>query len=423
MLARALAQLRQRRLLAATTFDAEKHHDVGKRCGAYLGIDPTADGLHVGHLAGLAALRRMQLHGFAPVALIGGFTALIGDPSGRTDERKMLSRDQVEKNVVGLRRDLEILLDFEGSATLVNNVDWFGQMSAAELIGDIGKHFMIAPMLSRDTVRSRLDHGLTFTEFSYQLLQGYDFCRLYEEMNVGVQIGGSDQWGNILSGIDLIKRQTNDNKAAAFGVTVPLLTTKSGEKFGKTAGNAIWLSPDKTSHYEFFQFFLRTEDDMVEDLLFKLTDMESEQISEIMKCRKERFAQYKLARWMTRRIRGEAALKQATVVSDLMFGNQVLDDIDPVVLEQVGNSGQIPMVRMKKDCVKGIRLLDLARKVGMVKSNSEARKLARKGGFYVNNQRVEDVERRLDISRESIQEEMIALRSGKREYFLVKLVR
>ncbi|GBG28582.1 Tyrosine--tRNA ligase, mitochondrial [Hondaea fermentalgiana] len=404
--------------------------DNGDVCSVYLGIDPTADGLHVGHLVGIMALRAFQREGFRPLALVGGATGLIGDPSGRATERAMLETSDVERNVEGIRADLERVLEFGGkepnAAQLVNNLDWYRGMSALELLRDVGKHFRVSAMMSRESVKARLEtssdetqEGLSFTEFSYQLLQGYDFLHLYRTESCRVQIGGSDQWGNIAAGTDLIRRATGDT-AEALGVTVPLLTNRAGEKFGKSAGNAVWLAPDKTSDFELYQFFMRAEDEMVEDLLYKLTELPEDEVAAIAKAHGEapekREAQRRLAQSVVQMVRGPTGLRRAEVATQALFGG----DLDALSAEDL-LSIDAPRVTLSREQVQDRTAIDVFAAAKAVASKSEAKRLAASGGLYVQNHRVPDASYTLDLARDAAEGRVILLRSGKRKYTIVSV--
>jgi len=398
----------------------------------YLGIDPTSDGLHVGHLVGVLALKQFQQKGWKPIAVVGGATGLIGDPSGRDTERQLLDESAVRSNIMGLQKDLARVLDFQQpssgagpQAILENNLDWFQNMSALDLLRDVGKHFRIATMLGRESVKSRLgrgDEGMSFTEFSYQLLQGYDFLHLYRKHNCRVQIGGSDQWGNIVSGVDLIRRV--ESKTDALGLTVPLLTTKSGQKLGKSSGNAVWLNPEKTSDYLFYQYFIRTEDSDVEDLLLKLTDLDEAEIVQVMSDHRaepfKRGAQKVLAREVMTLIRGKERLSSAITASQVLFGGS-LGEVDSTTLIELARDSEMPSSVLNLDSVVNQPLVDLAYSASVCKSRNEAKRLVASRGLYINNRRVESVDEVFDIDKHAIDGKVVLVRSGKRNYVLVVL--
>ncbi|CAK9021236.1 Tyrosine--tRNA ligase (Tyrosyl-tRNA synthetase) (TyrRS) [Durusdinium trenchii] len=412
--------------------DEVAHAAGGQPRSVYLGVDPSADGLHVGHLLGVLTLRSFQRHGFRPIALVGGATGLIGDPSGRATERQMLSEEQVQANVRGIQSDLERLLDFDacevtGSDTharLVNNADWYKDMSALGFLRDVGKHFRVGAMKSRDSVKSRVDQGLSFTEFSYQILQGYDFLHLYRTMGCRVQVGGSDQWGNIVSGVDLIRRVTG--KRDAYGLTIPLLVNSDGTKFGKSAGNAVWLRPDKTSHLEFYQFFLRLADAEVEPLLPKLCgdDLHGDDLAQLVSDHRadlsKRLAQTYLAEHMTALVRGATGLRRAQVATKVLFGAS-LDDLSAADLLDLGNgTAEVPVVELRRDDVVGKPLASLAVQAKLCKSSSEARRLIASGGLYINNARVAPTKSTtFDPALHAKEGELSVLRAGKRKHAII----
>jgi len=397
------------------------------RPGAYLGFDPTADGLHIGHLAGVMALRQLQSAGFQAIALVGGATGLIGDPSGRSTERELLDQDKVAQNVLGLKRDLGHVLDFEGGRTkLVNNLDWYESMSAIGLLRDVGKHFRVGTMMTRESVKSRLggeDGGLSLTEFAYQALQGYDFLHLYRTSNCKVQVGGSDQWGNIVGGLDLIRRVTRANDVS--GLAVPLLTTKAGQKLGKSAGNAVWLSPDKTSDYEFYQYLYRVEDEDVEDLLLRLTEVDVEEIEATLKEHRtaphQRKAQKLLAEQVTQIVRGSENVIRAQRATQVLFGKSI-DQVSASDLAAIGHSGDAPTASFKKAEVEGLPIIELALRTGACASKSEARRLVKSNGLYLNNRRVEDENQKFDVSLDTLEGRVALLRTGKRNYVILEIV-
>jgi len=420
-----LQTLRSRGLVSALTHPGFEEACTGK--SVYWGIDPTADGLHVGHLVGVMTLRRFQQHGYQPIALVGGATGMIGDPSGRNSERQFLSAADVATNVEGIQTDLSKLLDFDGSlnpAKMVNNYDWYKNMSAIDLLRDVGMHFRVNTMLSRDSVKSRLDSdGLTFTEFSYQLLQGYDFMHLYENENCRLQIGGSDQWGNIVSGVDLIRRSFH--KQDAFGLTIPLLTTSSGEKIGKSAGNAVWLHPKKTSDYLFYQYFVNLADADVEGLLMKLTDLSLQEIEmamlEHVKQPHLRSAQKLLAETVTGIVRNKNAVTRAQKASEILFGGAI-GDINAAQLIEISQGANVPCTEVSASSMNSISNADLAVLSGICKSKTQAKKLVLSGGLYINNIRVEIPEKLFDISADTIGGSAVLLRSGKKNYHVIKIL-
>jgi tyrosyl-tRNA synthetase len=395
---------------------------------AYAGFDPTADSLHVGHYIGIRALMFAQKHGIRPIAIVGGATGLIGDPSGRASERSLISKEQVEKNVEGLRAVLSKFLDFNhptAPAKIVNNVDWFGSMSAIDFLRDVGKHFRVGAMLSKESVKKRMEQdaeGMSYTEFSYQLLQGYDFYKLYKDHGCVLQMGGSDQWGNIIAGVDLV-RKIEGESGNVFAVTLPLITDSQGNKFGKSAGNAVWMTADKTSVYDFYQFWLRSEDADVERYLKLFTFVPLEEIAALMAAHgqapHQRQAQKRLAEEMTRLVHGQAALEQAQAAAQILFGGAIQKGIDPATLASVFS--QVPTTRVEAAGLDaGIAVVPIIVASGLAKSNGEAKKLIEGGGFYVNNQPWTDGQK--PLTREDlITLDAIVLRSGKKNYRMIKI--
>src|SRR5690606_31091753 len=294
----------------------------------YCGFDPTADSLHIGHLLPILMLRRFQLAGHHPIALVGGATGLIGDPSGKKAERTLNDEETVAEWSERIKEQLSRFLEFEGvdnPAMMANNYDWIGKMDLITFLRDVGKNFGLNYMLAKDTVQSRIDTGISFTEFSYMILQSLDFLNLYEKENCRLQIGGSDQWGNITAGLELIRKTKEDAKA--FGLTVPLVTKADGTKFGKTEGGAVWLDPEKTTPYEFYQFWINTDDRDVVKYLKYFTFLSHEEILELEKATEtkpeERFAQKALAREMTKLVHGEEALEQAIRITEALFSGNI----------------------------------------------------------------------------------------------------
>jgi tyrosyl-tRNA synthetase len=356
----------------------------------YCGFDPTADSLHVGHLMGQLMLRRFQRAGHKPIALAGGATGMVGDPSGRSAERNLLSREQLEHNKRCIQGQLSRLLDFDAPANparLVDNADWTMPVSLLDFLRDVGKHFTLSVMLAKDSVRSRLDSegGISFTEFSYQLLQAHDFQHLRRAHDCEMQIGGSDQWGNITAGIELIRRTLHQG---AFGLTFPLITKSDGTKFGKTADGAVWLDPAKTSPYKFYQFFVNTEDAKVGEYLRKFTFLERQDIEALEAAHAAnpgaREAHRALAAEVTRLVHGQAALDGALKASAILFGAEIGDTPESTFADVVGEvpTHALPAERLAGD---GLPLSEALVMTGLAPSKGQARKDIEGGGAYVNN--------------------------------------
>jgi len=387
----------------------------------YAGFDPTSDSLHVGSLLPLMMLRRFQLAGHKPIALVGGATGMIGDPSGKSDERTLLSKEILQHNVSSVETQMRQFLDFEGpnAAVVVNNYDWMQSFSFLDFLRDVGKNAPVSVMLGKDSVKSRLerqDSGLSFTEFSYMLLQAYDFAYLAKHRSCKLQIGGSDQWGNITAGIDLGRRM---NSQQLYGLTCPLLTTSDGRKMGKTEKGAIWLSADKTSPYEFYQYFINVADSDVLMVLRFLSDIEREEYTEIEASMKEKpgAAQRRLAESITRLVHGESGLQSALKASQTLFGAE----IDSLSERELGEifadvpSSTLPRLRLEE----GLTLIDALVAVSLASSKGEARRAIEGGSVYINNRRAEGIDRVLTIA-DLASETVIVLRHGRRKYALLR---
>ncbi|HEX9659256.1 MAG TPA: tyrosine--tRNA ligase [Rhodothermales bacterium] len=387
----------------------------------YVGFDPTASSLHVGHLLPVMALGHMQRHGHRPIVLLGGATGMIGDPSGRSSERVLLTLEKVRGNARSIRQQLERFLRFEGedAALMVNNHDWIGEISHLQWLRDVGKHFTVNYMLGKDSVRSRLSDstsGLSYTEFSYMLLQAYDFLHLATHQGCRIQGGGDDQWGNITAGIELVRRVRGER---VFGITFPLLTTASGEKFGKSAGNAVWLDPSLTSPYRFYQYWLNTDDRDVERLLKLFTFAPLDELEDVVATHAQspgrRRAQRRLAGEVTRLIHGEEARDRAERASLALFGGD-LTTLDRNELRDV--FGEAPTATLDRDRLAGgLDAVTLLALTETTSSKGEARRLISSGGAYLNNQRIQEGQ---TINEEQLLHgEMLILRTGKKNYRLV----
>lgn len=389
----------------------------------YCGFDPTGDSLHVGHLMGQLTLRRFQRAGHHPLALAGGATGMIGDPSGKSAERNLLTREQLDHNVASIKDQLARLLDFDSAinpARLVDNADWTAPLSFLDFLRDVGKHFPLTAMLAKDSVRTRMegDSGISYTEFSYQLLQAYDFYHLRKELSCELQIGGSDQWGNITAGTDFVRRKLG---VPVYGWTFPLITKADGSKFGKTESGAVWLDPQRTSPYRFYQFFLNTEDAKVSEYLRKFTFLTRAEIEPIEAAHAAnpgaREAQRALAREVTALVHGETALDGALKASQILFGAP-LDGVDETVFADV--VGEVPTTVVAADRLAGdgIALIDLLVEAGLCPSKGQARKDLAGGGIYLNNLRVDDAGR-LVTGAECLFGRYLLLRKGKKSYAVI----
>ena len=390
--------------------------------GIYCGFDPTASSLHVGSLVPVMGLMHAQRAGHRPVALVGGGTGLIGDPSGKTSERQLASPEQVAENARGLRAQLERFLDFDGhnAARMRDNADWLRSLTAIELMRDVGKHFTVNYMLAKESVQSRLDGGISYTEFSYMLLQAYDFLELRRREEVTVQIGGSDQWGNMTAGMELIRRS---GAGDADVLTLPLVTTASGTKFGKTESGAVWLDADRTSPYAFYQFWVNADDRDVGRWLRYFTLLPKQEIEQIERQAAEhperRGAQRALAHEVTSRVHGEAAARVAAEVSGLLFGGTEAASLSAGALDALRR--EIPYVE-SASTAGAADALDLLVESGLAASRGAAKRLVEQGGAYVNGERVTMTDRTLG-NRALLHGGHVLLRKGTRDYALVRLTR
>ena len=391
----------------------------------YAGFDPTAKSLHIGNLLQIMLLAQYQRFGHKPLALVGGATAMIGDPSGKSAERVLLTEEVIEENLVGIKKQLSHFLDFdcgENSAELVNNFDWIGKFSFIEFLRDVGKNFRVGEMMGKESVRKRLNSeaGMSYTEFSYQLLQGYDFLHLYREKNCTMQVGGDDQWGNITAGIDLTRKVTGDG---VFGMTSPLLTTASGQKFGKTEAGTIWLDGEMTRPYDFYQYWMRVDDRDVVNLLKRFTFMAMEEIAELEKLvanePEKRQAQKVLAEYVTELVHGKSQLELVQKATNVLFGSEISGLNDAELTDIFAD---VPSASMSKDKLgEGISVLDLFVESGLLSSKGEAKKLIKNGGAYLNNNKVTDMG--LVVNSEHLASETVmVLRSGKKKYTLIRFV-
>ncbi len=418
-------ELRWRGIVYDATPDAEQALAT-ERLKVYVGFDPTADSLHVGSLLPLMGLARLQRAGHTPIAIVGGGTGMIGDPSGKSQERTLLDRDQIEKNVAGLRTQIERFLDFDSganSALLVNNADWLSEISLVDFLRDTGKYFTVNYMMAKESVRRRLDSedGLSFTEFSYMLLQAYDFLVLYDRYGCKMQMGGSDQWGNILAGADLVRRLRADR---VHGIVFPLVTTAGGTKFGKTEEGTVWLDAGRTSPYKFYQFWLNTDDRDVPSYLRYFTWLDEDTIEEIEEELREnpgkRAAQKTLAEEVTRIVHGDDELARAQAASRVLFGGDVSAMTAEELLEVFEDVPSSEMDRSAFD-EDGVDIVELVSDTGLVGSRGEARRLIRGGGISVNNHRVGDEKHRVVIG-DAIENRVLVLRRGQKSYRLVRII-
>jgi tyrosyl-tRNA synthetase len=417
-----IEDLRWRGLLAQTTDEAALLEALKKPTTLYVGFDPTAPSLHAGNLVVLLVLRRFQLAGHNPIALVGGATGLVGDPSGKSEERTLNSTEIVEGWVSRIRKQVSAFLDFDAPknpATVVNNLDWTSPLSAIEFLRDIGKHFSVNQMLSKDSVSVRLEGGgISYTEFSYQVLQSYDFLELYRRNNCTLQVGGSDQWGNIVAGLDLIRRV---EQGSGHALTVPLLMKADGTKFGKTAGGSVWLDPEMTSPYAFFQFWLNSDDKDVVNFLKVFSFKSHEEITELEKSHNEnpglREAHRALARELTSLVHSEETTQRVEAAARALFGQGELSELDEATLA----SALAELPRTSVSSTEEIPTwVDLLAATGVVDSKSAARRIVKEGGAYLNNVKISGEDFRPSKS-DFLCGKYAVLRKGKRDLAAVEL--
>jgi len=418
-----IEDLRWRGLVAQSTDEKALVEALKKPITLYIGFDPTAPSLHLGNLVVLLVLRRFQLAGHNPIALVGGATGLVGDPSGRNDERTLNSSEVVEGWVKGIRKQVSAFLDFDtptNPALVVNNLDWTAPLSAIEFLRDIGKHFSVNQMLAKDSVAARLEAGgISYTEFSYQVLQSYDFLELFRRNNCTLQLGGSDQWGNIVAGLDLIRRVES---GSAHALTVPLLAKSDGSKFGKSAGGSIWLDPAMTSPYAFFQFWINTEDKDIINFLKVFSFKSHEEISALEKSHSEnpglRGAHRELARELTTLVHGADATQRVENAAKALFGQGDLTELDEATLASA--LAELPRTTVSKT-QEIPSWVDLLAATGVVDSKSAARRVVKDGGAYLNNEKVVS-EDYAPTKSEFLCGKYAVLRKGKRDLAAVELI-
>lgn len=391
-----------------------------KKVTLYCGVDPTADSMHIGHIVPMLTLRRFQMHGHKPTLLVGGATGMIGDPSGRSEERVLQTPEQVDKNVQGIRAQLERIFDFdsgeENAAQLVNNRDWIGELTLIDFLRDYGKLLTVNYMLAKDNVASRLEEGISYTEFSYMLMQAADFDHLYRNYGVQVQIGGSDQWGNITTGLEVL-RKTHDEEVNAFGFTIPLVTKADGTKFGKSAGGAVWLDANKTSPYEFYQFWINTADADVVKYLKIFTFLSREEIEALAeKVETEphlREAQKTLAAEMTRLVHGEAALEQAVRITEALFKG----DLKALTVAEMKDAFKdVPTAEMAKE---DMNIVDFIVAAKVSPSKRQAREDIQNGAISFNGEKVQDLDYTVD-AKDRLDDAFTIVRRGKKNYIMVQ---
>ena len=427
-----IEELRWRGMIQDIMPETEQHIMEGLRA-AYVGFDPTADSLHIGHLVGVMMLRHFQNCGHKPYALVGGATGMIGDPSGKSAERNLLTEEVLAHNIKGIQKQLAKFLDFESEAPnraeLVNNYDWMKEFSFLSFIRDIGKHITVNYMMAKDSVKKRFDpnentDGMSFTEFSYQLLQGYDFLHLYRQKGLTLQMGGSDQWGNITTGTELIRRIAGGK---AYALTCPLITKADGTKFGKSEGGNVWLDAEKTSPYKFYQYWINVSDEDAQRYIKIFTMLSREEIEQLISEHQAaphlRVLQNKLAEELTVLVHGREELQKAQKASQILFGNSTSDDLRQLdaktFLEVFDGVPQAEVTRT--DIAAGLDMIAaLSAKTGFIASNSEARRSLKEKSIAVNKEKVE--ESYIIDEKDIIDDKFVLLQRGKKNYFVIVIV-
>ena len=427
-----IEELRWRGMIQDIMPETEQHLMEGLRA-AYVGIDPTADSLHIGHLVGVMMLRHFQNCGHKPYALVGGATGMIGDPSGKSAERNLLTEEVLAHNIKGIQKQLAKFLDFESEAPnraeLVNNYDWMKEFSFLSFIRDIGKHITVNYMMAKDSVKKRFDpnentDGMSFTEFSYQLLQGYDFLHLYRQKGLTLQMGGSDQWGNITTGTELIRRIAGGK---AYALTCPLITKADGTKFGKSEGGNVWLDAEKTSPYKFYQYWINVSDEDAQRYIKIFTMLSREEIEQLISEHQAaphlRVLQNKLAEELTVLVHGGEELQKAQKASQILFGNSTSDDLRQLdaktFLEVFDGVPQAEVTRA--EIAAGLDMIAaLSAKTGFIASNSEARRALKEKSIAVNKEKVE--ESYIIAEKDIIDDKFVLLQRGKKNYFVIVIV-
>lgn len=394
----------------------------------YIGFDPTADSLHIGHLTQIMTLLNFQIAGHKPFALVGGATGMVGDPSGKSAERNLLSEDVLQHNVACVKSQLEKFLDFSGSnaAEMVNNYDWFKDFKLLDFIRDVGKHITVNYMMSKDSVQKRLESGLSFTEFTYQLVQGYDFYWLNKHKNCKVQMGGSDQWGNIVTGTELIRRKSDRD---AYAITTKLITKADGTKFGKTEGGNIWLDPGKTSPYKFYQYWLNVSDEDALNFIKIFTQFRKEEIEALAADHQQaahlRKLQQQLAKDITIRVHSQSEYESAVKASNILFGNSTTEELASLDEETLLSVFEgVPQVTIPKSefdrCTSVVDFLSVASNNTIFSSKGEARKMLQAGGVSINKQKVVDLNAKPEFGL--LQGKYLLAQKGKKNYYLIVIV-
>ncbi|GGF27466.1 tyrosine--tRNA ligase [Echinicola rosea] len=427
-----IEELRWRGMVQDMTPELEDHLNKGIT-SAYLGFDPTADSLHIGHLVGVMTLLHFQRSGHKPIALVGGATGMIGDPSFKSAERNLLDKETLDKNISGIQKQLGKFLNFEdeqaNKAELVNNYDWMAEFSFLEFIRDVGKHITVNYMMAKDSVKRRLEegNGLSFTEFTYQLIQGYDFYHLWKNKNCTMQLGGSDQWGNIVTGTELIRRKEG---GSAFALTVPLITKADGSKFGKTEGGSVWLDPEKTSPYAFYQFWLNVSDEDASKYIRIFTTLDKATIEGLEKDHVDaphlRILQKEIAKEITIMVHSKEDYEMAVKASSILFGKSSTEDLaaldERTFLQVFEGVPQVELTKKEFEEIGGV--LDLLGEKGqgvIFNSKGEARKMIQGGGVSINKTKLSDPQGTTE-GLELLQGKYLLVQKGKKNYFIIKII-
>jgi len=417
-----IQELEWRGLIHDIMPDTEEHLKNNKVTG-YIGFDPTSDSLHIGSLIPIILLMHLKKAGHTPIALVGGATGMVGDPSGKTDERNLLDIETLNKNVEGIKKQLSKFLDFEDGAILLNNYDWVGKMSFLEFIRDVGKHITVNYMMAKDSVKKRIETGISFTEFSYQLIQGYDFYHLFNAHNCTLQMGGSDQWGNITTGTELVRRMAGGK---AFAMTTPLITKSDGTKFGKSEGGNVWMNPELTSPYKFYQFWLGRSDEEAEEYIKKFTFLDQQTVTDLITEHREdagrRTLQKRLAEEVTTMVHSAEDLEKAIDASNILFGKatfSALNNFSGSEIEEIFEG--VPSYIISKETLKnGLNIVELlATETDIMSSNGEARRSLKENAISINKEKV-DLEYNI-TEKDVLASGYILAQKGKKNYFLIRV--